>query len=91
MALSKPASVSGYMRPPMSSNRLPLITYDVLREVCGFCSGERFQLVPNGEPASPGECRHCGKETELADLSDTAIRRLVSGGDRGMVVVRPRA
>lgn len=61
----------------MSSNRLPLVTMDLLRELCPSCKSERFQFVPSGEETAAGACQ-CGSGRELVELSDTSIRRLMS-------------
>ena len=59
------------------TDRLSLFHYDVVRELCAKCGGEKFQFVPTGEDATPTPC-NCGSERELVDLSDTSIRRLVT-------------
>lgn len=70
------------------SDRLSLFNYDVVRELCAKCGGEKFQFVPTGEDATPSACS-CGSERELVDLSDTSIRRLVTRESE--VVVRLRS
>jgi hypothetical protein len=67
--------------------RLPLINYDVLRELCESCRKERFHFVPTGEDAATGPCRNCGKESKLADVSDTSIFRLITKPNGDVVVV----
>lgn len=69
--------------------RLSLISYDVLRELCDSCRKERFHFVPMGtepEPAT-GPCRRCGEESKLAEMSDTAVFRLVTHPNGDVVVV----
>jgi hypothetical protein len=68
--------------------RLPLISYDLLRELCDNCRSERFHFVPMGAaPAATGPCRRCGTDSKLADVSDTSIYRLVTQADGEVVVV----
>jgi hypothetical protein len=71
----------------MAANRLSLITYDVLRELCGACRNERFHFVPIGAPAATGPCSECGAESKLADVSDTGVWRLLTKADGEVVVV----
>ena len=71
----------------MSRSRLSLITYDVVRELCDHCRKERFHFVPIGAAAAPGTCPRCGSERKLADVSDTAILRLVTQPNGEVVVV----
>lgn len=68
--------------------RLPLITYDVLRELCDSCRKERFHFVPSGGEPATGRCAKCGAESKLADVSDSAVWRLITR-DNGEVVVVP--
>ena len=68
--------------------RLSLINYDVLRELCDQCRRERFHFVPMGAEPATGECRACGAKSRLADFSDTAITRLVTR-ENGEVVIVP--
>ncbi|HEV2721733.1 MAG TPA: hypothetical protein VG323_17070 [Thermoanaerobaculia bacterium] len=75
----------------MSRDRLSLFHYDVVRELCDRCSNERFQFVPTGAVTAPGTCPHCGNERKLADVSDTAIIRLITEPDGEVVVVRATA
>jgi len=64
----------------MSFSRLSLFHYDVVRELCPSCGGEKFHFVPIGDaPSAASECGDCGRERAFADLSDTSIRRLVAG------------
>jgi hypothetical protein len=72
----------------MGTKRLPLINYDVVRELCQECSNERFQFVPTGAPFSAGTCSVCGTQAKLADMSDTGVWRLLTTAD-GEVVVAP--
>ncbi|HVR37503.1 MAG TPA: hypothetical protein VMU84_00290 [Thermoanaerobaculia bacterium] len=67
--------------------RLSLINYDVLRELCDHCRRERFHFVPIGAEPATGECRTCGAESRLAELSETAITRLVTRRDHDLVIV----
>ena len=71
----------------MSTKRLSLINYDVLRELCDSCRRERFHFVPIGAAPEPGKCRNCGAEGKLADISDSSIFRLVTDDDGEMVIV----
>ena len=68
--------------------RLPLINYDVLRELCDSCRKERFHFVPTGavQPAT-GPCRSCGQESKLADMTKSAVWRLVEQPNGDVVVV----
>ncbi len=67
--------------------RLSLINYDVLRELCDSCRKERFHFVPLGADPATGPCRRCGAESKLAEMSDTAVFRLVTRSDGEVVVV----
>ncbi|HWS72977.1 MAG TPA: hypothetical protein VN605_12730 [Thermoanaerobaculia bacterium] len=68
--------------------RLSLITYDVVRELCDSCRRERFHFVPIGAAAAAnGECKHCGAEAKVADVSDTSIFRLITQPNGEVVVV----
>ncbi|HEX6084823.1 MAG TPA: hypothetical protein VF266_09885 [Thermoanaerobaculia bacterium] len=71
----------------MSANRVSLIHYDLLRELCDHCRKERFHFVPIGADAATGTCRHCGSDSKLADVSDTAIWRLMTKPNGEVVVV----
>ena len=71
----------------MPRSRLQLFTYDVVRELCDTCSKERFHFVPTGAAPAPGTCPRCGSERKLAEISDTAIMRLVTQPDGEVVVV----
>jgi hypothetical protein len=71
----------------MSGQRLSLIHYDVMRELCDHCRKERFHFVPIGAPATTGTCKNCGSESKLADVSDTSIWRLMTRPNGEMVVV----
>lgn len=66
--------------------KLSLFNHDLVREVCRKCGGEKFQFFPKGEEPSPSVCS-CGENLELADLSDTSIRRLIVS-ETGFVVRR---
>ncbi len=67
--------------------RLSLINYDVVRELCDQCSRERFHFVPIGAAPAAGACKRCGTEARIADLSDSAVFRLVTQSDGEVVVV----
>ena len=71
----------------MPRSRLSLFTYDLVRELCDNCRKERFHFVPIGAAAAPGTCPRCGSERKLADISDTAILRLVTQPNGEVVVV----
>jgi hypothetical protein len=71
----------------MSKQRLSLITYDVLRELCDSCRKERFHFVPIGAAPATGVCKSCGAESKLADVSDTAVWRLMTRPDGEVVIV----
>jgi hypothetical protein len=71
----------------MPRSRLHLFTYDVMRELCDNCEKERFHFVPTGAAPAPGTCPRCGNERKLAEISDTAIIRLVTQPNGEMVVV----
>jgi len=67
--------------------RLSLINYDVLRELCDNCRKERFHFVPLGAEPATGPCRNCGEESKLVDVSDTSIFRLITHANGDVVVV----
>jgi hypothetical protein len=71
----------------MGRERLSLIHYDVLRELCDKCRKERFHFVPIGAAPATGPCRECGSESKLADVSDTAVWRLMTKPSGEIVVV----
>lgn len=71
----------------MSRERLSLIHYDVLRELCDSCRKERFHFVPIGAAPAMGPCRECGADSKLADVSDTAVWRLMTKPSGEIVVV----
>ncbi len=71
----------------MSKQRLSLINYDVLRELCDSCRKERFHFVPIGAAPATGACKSCGSQSTLADMSDTAVWRLMTRADGEVVVV----
>ncbi len=71
----------------MAPKRLSLINYDVLRELCDGCRKERFHFVPIGAAPATGACRNCGSDSKLADLSDTAVLRLITNANGDVVVV----
>lgn len=71
----------------MPPKRVSLINYDLLRELCDHCRRERFHFVPIGTAPATGPCRECGTEGKLADMSDTAVMRLVMQPNGDMVVV----
>jgi hypothetical protein len=67
--------------------RLSLINYDVLRELCDSCRRERFHFVPIGAAPATGPCKSCGASSKLADISDSAVWRLMTGPGGEMVIV----
>jgi hypothetical protein len=67
--------------------RLSLIHYDLLRDLCDHCRRERFHFVPPGTAPAPARCKECGAERRLADVSDSAIWRLVTQPNGEVVVV----
>ena len=71
----------------MSTKRLSLVNYDVLRELCDACRRERFHFVPIGAAPEPGRCSSCGAENKMADLTESSIFRLVTDADGEMVIV----
>lgn len=72
----------------MAKDRLSLINYDVLRELCDHCRKERFHFVPMGAAPATGPCKSCGSgDSRLADISDTAIWRLITHANGDVVVV----
>jgi len=72
----------------MQQERLSLINYDVVRELCGNCRKERFHFVPIGSmPPATGPCKNCGTVSKLADISDSDIWRLMTGPGGEMIVV----
>jgi len=49
---------------------------------------ERFHFVPIGAvPPATGPCKHCGTPSKLADMSDSAVWRLMTGPSGEVVVV----
>lgn len=72
----------------MSANRVSLVNYDLMRELCDHCRRERFHFVPIGAaPATTGPCKACGSDSKLAEVSDTAIWRLMTRPNGDVVVV----
>ncbi len=71
----------------MTTKRLSLITYDVLRELCERCLEEAFQFVPIGTALLPASCTGCGTDRTLADMSDSSIRGLVTRSDGELRIV----
>lgn len=71
----------------MPNTRLSLINYDVMRERCDSCSGERFHFVPMGTAPATGACKSCGAPSKIADMSDTAVIRLINKPNGDVVVV----
>ena len=69
------------------SKRLSLINYEVVRELCDHCRREHFHFVPIGAVPTPVRCRHCGTEGKLADMSDSAVWRLVTQPNGEVTVV----
>lgn len=69
------------------SKRLPLINYEVVRELCDHCRRERFHFVPPGVAPATGACKACGRDSKLADMSDSSIFRLVTQPNGEMVIV----
>ncbi len=70
-----------------SRERLSLVNYDLLRELCDHCRMERFHFVPPGADPAAGRCKQCGAEAKIADMSDSAIMRLVTQPNGEVVVV----
>jgi NMD protein affecting ribosome stability and mRNA decay len=71
----------------MKRNRLSLVNYDVLRELCIACENERFHFVPIGSAVETGACDDCGSERHLAEVSESAIARLITQPERDVVIV----
>ncbi len=71
----------------MNTKRVSLINYDLLRELCDHCRRERFHFVPMGAAPEPGRCSNCGNDGKLADMSESAIWRLVMQPNGEMKVV----
>ena len=71
----------------MSTERLSLFNYDVLRELCDNCRKERFHFVPIGAAPATGVCKNCGSQSKLADVSDTSVWRLVTSNSGEVVIV----
>ena len=71
----------------MSTNRVSLVHFDLLRELCEHCRNERFQFVPMGTDAATGTCRNCGSDLKRAEVSDTAIWRLMTKPNGEVVVI----
>ena len=71
----------------MSGNRVSLIHYDLMRELCESCLRERFHFVPIGAAPATGPCKACGADSKLAEVSDTAIWRLMTKPNGDVVVV----
>ena len=71
----------------MSTKRLSLFHYDVVRELCAKCAKEKFHFVPTDAVPEAGYCSGCGSSMALADLSDTSIGRLVTQENGEMVFV----
>jgi hypothetical protein len=72
----------------MASERVSLVNYDLLRELCDTCRQERFHFVPIGAAPATGPCKHCGSDSHLAEVSDTSVWRLITNAS-GDVVVMP--
>lgn len=72
-----------------TTRRLSLFYYDLVRELCTACGREKFHFVTKGEDPAPTACRDCGSTREIAELSDTSIRRLVVR-DSGEIAIAPR-
>ena len=71
----------------MSRDRISLFNYDVRRELCDDCSSERFHFVPVGTEPETGECKACGSQRRLADMTDTSLIRLVTQPNGDIVIV----
>ena len=71
----------------MSTERLSLFNYDVLRELCDNCRKERFHFVPIGAAPATGACKNCGSQSKLADVSDTSVWRLMTSNTGEVVIV----
>ena len=69
------------------SKRLPLINYEVVRELCESCRRERFHFVPPGSAPATGACKGCGRDSTLADMSDSSIFRLMTDPNGELVIV----
>jgi hypothetical protein len=69
------------------SKRLSLINYEVVRELCESCRRERFHFVPPGAVPAPSQCKACGRDSKLADMSESSIFRLVTDPNGEMVIV----
>ncbi len=69
------------------TRRVSLINFDLLRELCEQCRRERFHFVPIGESPVTGLCKSCGADSRLADMSDTAVWRLITKPNGEVVVV----
>ena len=67
--------------------RLSLIHYDVVRERCESCDRERFHFVPIGTSPRTNACASCGAPSRVADMSDTAVIRLINKPNGDVVVV----
>jgi len=70
-----------------AANRVSLVHYDLLRELCDHCRRERFHFVPIGAAPATGPCKSCGSDSKLADVSDTSIWRLMTKPNGEVVVV----
>ncbi|MBV9478195.1 MAG: hypothetical protein JO315_19170 [Acidobacteria bacterium] len=75
------------MNERLNGERVSLVNYDLLRELCDQCRSERFHFVPIGAAPATGACRQCGAESKLADVSDTGIWRLMTQPDGEVVIV----
>ena len=71
----------------MASERVSLVNYDLLRELCDTCDRERFHFVPIGAAAATGPCKTCGADSKLAEVSDTSIWRLMTKPNGEVVVI----
>jgi NMD protein affecting ribosome stability and mRNA decay len=71
----------------MSTHRVSLVNYDLLRELCDNCRKERFHFVPMGDEPMTGTCKNCGADSKLAEVSDTSIWRLMTKANGEVVVV----
>lgn len=67
--------------------RLSLVNFDVLRELCDSCRKERFHFVPLGTDPATGACRRCGSASHLAEMSESAVWRLITHANGDVVVV----
>jgi hypothetical protein len=73
----------------MSSKRLPLVTFEVARELCDSCREETFRFLPIGSELLSSDCQKCGTKQTEADLSETSLFRLVTRGSGRLLITQP--